>query len=254
MNEYEAKELMFQLTQNLKKWSRAYYTEDRPTVSDDVYNAAFEQLQLLESQYPQWVDPSSPTQRVGDALKSGLPKGRHPTPMVSINTHRLKVAGAGEYFHNTVTKQLGMTTGTSDLEYCLEPKYDGLAIELVYYQNQLVQALTRGDGIIGESVYHNVRLVQNVPHRFAMPMDPPPIAEVDSSLHFTYVRGEIFFPRWSFKQYKEEMDQKGVTVPSNERNSAAGLIRRIDTSDLTSRLKFYPYEIQTKGGDRKSVV
>ena len=245
MNQYEAKERMTKLAHRLKLWSREYYRTDLPSVSDDVYNAAFAELQQLETQYPDFIDPESPTQRVGETPTSGLPVGKHHFPMLSICTHKSRTSGVGEDFHQTVAKILGKDAQSLEMEYCAEPKYDGLAVELVYFQNKLVQVLTRGDGVLGESILHNAVHVQNVVKEFQVPYEPPVVTDDDSESHVEFVRGEIFFPRWAFAQYKEEVSQEGGKEPSNERNSAAGLMRRIETSKHVSKLKFYPYEFRS---------
>ncbi|MCE1161191.1 MAG: NAD-dependent DNA ligase LigA, partial [Burkholderiales bacterium] len=135
----------------------AYYVNDAPTITDAEYDALFQELQALETQYPEWLTADSPTQRVGGTPLPQFDKVRHAVPMLSLAN--AFSTGEVQAFDARVRDGLGVADGVS-IEYAVEVKFDGLAISLRYEQGVLVQAATRGDGETGEDVTANVRTIR----------------------------------------------------------------------------------------------
>jgi DNA ligase (NAD+) len=143
----------------IEQHNHSYYVLDQPTVSDAEYDRLFRTLQALELAFPELLRPDSPTQRVGGAPLAAFNEVRHATPMLSLNNafEQEEV----EAFDRRVAEALGSPL----IEYATEPKYDGLAVSLVYENGLLVSGATRGDGTTGEDVTTNLRTVRSIPLR-----------------------------------------------------------------------------------------
>ena len=153
------------LRQQLQQWAHEYYVLDAPSVPDGEYDKLFQQLQALEGAYPALVTPDSPTQRVIGAVLEGLTPVRHVVPMLSIRTETDTEASGAQAFDARVRRELELDDSAPAVEYVAEPKFDGLAMNLRYEQGQLVHAVTRGDGEVGEDVTHNIRTIRQIPLR-----------------------------------------------------------------------------------------
>jgi DNA ligase (NAD+) len=189
-----------------------YHVLDDPEVSDAEYDRLLRELKALEEQYPDLVTPDSPTQRVGAAPVSELQEVVHSRPMLSLDN-----AFADEdvvAFDRRVRERL---EDVDQVEYSAEPKLDGLAISFRYESGRLVQAATRGDGLRGEDVTHNVRTIKAVPT--VLRGAPPKLLEV---------RGEVFMLIAGFKAMNQRALERGERTFVNPRNAAAGSIRQLD--------------------------
>jgi DNA ligase (NAD+) len=219
------------LREQIAQHDYAYYVLDNPTISDAQYDALYQQLQALERQYPQWITPDSPTQRVGGQALSGFKTVTHAVPMFSLE-NAFSQADL-EAFERRITERLDAKHLQSEpLAYAAEPKMDGLAIALRYENGLLIQAATRGDGTTGEDVTHNVRPIQSVPLKL-LGQGWPQVLEV---------RGEVFMPKKTFEQLNRTQLEKGDKVFANPRNAAAGTLRQLDPKISAQRhLSFYVY-------------
>lgn len=197
-----------------------YYVLDSPVISDEEYDRLFRRLKELEERY-NYVLPDSPTQRIGAPPLEKFEKVRHAEPMLSLDN-------AFSYedlvdFDGRVKRLLKVE---GDIEYTVEPKYDGLAIELTYREGLLYKASTRGDGYEGEDVTQNIRTIKVVPLRIE---GVKPIPEVID------VRGEVYMDIEEFEKLNKEREQKGEPLFANPRNAAAGSVRQLDPSITASR-------------------
>ena len=214
-----------------------YYVLDRPTISDAAYDALMRELQGLEDQYPALITPDSPTQRVAGQVREGFRTVRHRAPLLSLESTTDEEAV--RQFDRRIRASMGPSA-----RYVLEPKFDGLSIEVVYEHGQLVSASTRGDGQRGEDVTANVRTIRAVPLRL----------REDSVLipRLLAVRGEVLMRRAEFAALNERLRRAGQPLFANPRNAAAGSVRQLD-SRVTARraLNVYFYDILAMGGDEK---
>lgn len=214
------------LRAQLEQHNHSYYVQDQPTVSDAEYDRLFRTLQALELAFPELLRPDSPTQRVGAAPLSAFNEVRHATPMLSLNNafEQEEV----EAFDRRVAEALGSPL----IEYATEPKYDGLAVSLVYENGLLVSGATRGDGTTGEDVTTNLRTVRSIPLRLHGRHAP-------ASLE---VRGEVLMLKADFARLNERQAQLGEKIFANPRNAAAGSLRQLDPRITATRpLTFYAY-------------
>ena len=221
------------LRAQLNQWAHEYYVLDAPTVPDGEYDRLFQQLQALEGAYPVLVTPDSPTQRVIGAVLEGLTPVRHAVPMLSIRTETDNEAAGAEAFDTRVRKELGLSPEEPAVEYVVEPKFDGLAMNLRYVDGLLVQATTRGDGEIGEDVTHNIRTIRQIPLALPKNSGVPPVVEV---------RGEVYMRRADLEKLNERQAAAGGKAFANPRNAAAGSVRQLDSGIAAQRpLSFFAY-------------
>ncbi|KAI3472606.1 hypothetical protein Pfo_031368 [Paulownia fortunei] len=196
------------LQTQLINYGVAYYENDEPLVEDHIYDTLYARLVALESAFPQFVTPDSPTQNVGGAdTKSELAKVTHPAPMLSLGCVQF---GRTREWDERTTKSLGFQSA-----YNLELKIDGLAVALTYEQGKLVQASTRGNGVVGEDVTRNVKTIKSVPQTLTEPLT-------------IEVRGEIYMPKKSFAKLNLQREADGLEPFANPRNAAAGSLRQLD--------------------------
>ena len=206
----EAKKIIGPLRQQLIQWGKEYYEQDQPTVEDYVYDREYQRLVSLESQFPELVTSDSPTQRVGGQTDTQLAKVTHDIPMLSMGD-----VFSVEELHDFNLRQQDSLSHPTHLEYDLELKIDGLSLSLVYENGRLVQASTRGNGVIGEDVTANAMTIKDIPHQLPEPL----------SVEF---RGECYMPKASFVKLNEEREANGQPVFANPRNAAAGSLRQLD--------------------------
>jgi DNA ligase (NAD+) len=214
------------LRQQLRYHNHRYYVLDDPEIPDAQYDRLFRQLQTLESENPQYITADSPTQRVGGEALSAFTQVTHAVPMLSLgNVFSDEELDA---FNKRVTTALEV----NEVEYCAEPKLDGLAVNIRYEQGQLIQAATRGDGSVGEDVTHNIRTIESIPLKL-LGAHIPDILEV---------RGEVFMPKKGFAELNVRQAESGDKRFVNPRNAAAGSLRQLDAKITATRpLAFYCY-------------
>ena len=225
-----------QLREALRYHNYRYYVLDDPIVSDAEYDRLFQQLQTLEETYPELQTPDSPTHQVGGAVRDELGTAQHPTPMLSLKA--VYEEEDVRNFDETCRTELGRES----VVYTAEPKFDGLAVELIYEDGQLVQAATRGDGETGEEITANVKTIKGVPLRLRDDERPVPDRLV--------ARGEAYMRKDEFNEFNREREETGKSPFANPRNAAAGSLRQLD-SNVTARrpMHIYFYEIAADGRD-----
>ncbi len=227
----KTKERMRALEKDLERWNYEYYVLDAPSVPDSEYDKAFQELSDLEKKYPQLKSAASPTERVGGAARSDLAKVKHAVPMLSIHTETDFEAEGARAFDDRVRKGLGLSESDPEVEYDVELKFDGLAMNLRYEKGVLVSAATRGDGLVGEDVTANVKTIRTVP--LQLPADVPEVLEV---------RGEVIMHKADFERLNDEQKMEGHKPFVNPRNAAAGCLRQLDPKVTAKRkLSFYAY-------------
>lgn len=219
------------LRRDIAHHDHLYHVLDDPMIADVEYDRLFQRLEQIESEYPELITPDSPTQRVGAAPIAGFVQVTHETPMMSLG----KVFNGTEIedFEARVIKRLDTHEAIS---YSCEPKIDGIAVSLLYEDGNLVRAATRGDGVTGEDITHNVRTVKNVPLRLHTQSSPVP-ARLE-------VRGEIYLTRSGFERMNLEAQKKGERTFVNPRNAAAGTLRQLDPRIASTRpLRMFCYSV-----------
>ena len=241
----DARQTIQQLTQQLNRYAYEYYTLDAPTVSDAEYDRLFRELEALEQEYPDYRLAESPTQRVGSAPLAGFDSVSHVVPMLSLNNAFSPQNDEGVFDHaemwafdERVRNGLGLNNESP--EYIIEPKFDGLAVSLLYQNGVLVQAATRGDGNTGEDVTHNIKTIATIPLQL----------HGDSIPSLLEVRGEVLMPKADFANLNQQQLQQQQKPFANPRNAAAGSLRQLD-SRITAkrRLHFFAYGIaRIEGG------
>lgn len=232
-----AEERIGSLSETLRQHNHRYYVLDDPSISDFEYDQLLRELQSLEEQFPELARADSPTQRVGSAPSNAFSSVRHRRPMLSLGN----AMDADELveFDARVKRHLASQGSpvTGDIEYVCEPKFDGLAIELIYEEGSLACALTRGDGVTGEDVTVNVRTIGAIPLR----LEPFPGLTIPSILE---VRGEVYMPLEAFHAMNRRRETAGEAAFKNPRNAAAGSLRQLDSSVTAQRpLSFFAYAL-----------
>jgi DNA ligase (NAD+) len=231
----ETQQRVQQLRQQLQQASYAYYVLDAPIMEDAVYDRLYRELQQLETDYPQFITPDSPTQRVGEKPATQFTSVKHNIPLYSLenafNTEELK---AWEQRWKKVKNTEEIEIKDSDPLYICELKIDGSALALTYENGLLIRGATRGDGVTGEEITQNVKTIRSIPLRLKLE-NPPPIVEV---------RGEAFLSLNIFANINKERQQNGETLFANPRNAAAGTLRQLDSKKVAKRqLDFFAYTL-----------
>lgn len=239
------------LREEVRRHDYLYYTRNQPQISDRQYDALFAELKDLEQKHPELVTPDSPTQRVAGRPLEGFKTVRHAIPMLSVdNTYNAEELRA---FDERVRKGLG----TSDYEYVVEHKIDGLAVSLRYENGRLVTGATRGDGEVGDDVTSNIRTIRSIPLALSPPAahsSSPADRDVGDASDergatrdgpvpaVLEVRGEVYMPTRSFLKLNEARAGAGQTPFANPRNAAAGSLKLLDARITATRnLAFSAY-------------
>jgi len=219
------------LREQLEDYNYRYYVLDDPSVPDSEYDQLMQQLIALEKQYPDLLTTDSPSQKVGGNPIDSFQQVEHLLPMLSLDNafdnqsmkdFMRKVANRLDYSEQQV----------DGLHFSAEPKLDGVAVSLRYESGVLVQGASRGDGVRGENITHNIRTIANIPLRLRT-TNPPEVFEV---------RGEVLIPHQGFTDLNNKAQQEGSKLFANPRNAAAGSIRQLDPAIAASRpLRFYAY-------------
>ncbi|HGM0689774.1 TPA: NAD-dependent DNA ligase LigA [Neisseria gonorrhoeae] len=231
-----------ELTDLLNRYAYEYYTLDAPSIPDAEYDRLFRELEALERNHPELKLPDSPTQRVGGEPLAGFAEVRHEVPMLSLTNAFSPQDENGVFDHAEMYAfdqrvRDGLDGGNP--EYVIEPKFDGLAISLLYRDGVLVQAATRGDGTTGEDVTRNVKTVSNIPLRLHGENVPELIE----------VRGEVLMLKADFAGLNKRQAENGQKPFANPRNAAAGSLRQLDSRITAQRkLHFFPYSVARQQG------
>lgn len=228
MEQNPAKKRIDELCQMLNEYSYQYYILDNPAVSDYDFDMLLRELETLEAEYPEWIRPDSPTQRVGGDAATTFEKVAHTVQMASLQD----VFSYEELreFDNRVRETIEPT-------YTVEPKIDGLSVSLEYRDGLLVRGSTRGDGYVGEDVTENIKTIRSIPLRLKTPIP------------FLEVRGEVYMPRKSFEAVVQEQLDNDEEPFKNPRNAAAGSLRQKNSRITAKRgLDIFLFNIQQAEG------
>ena len=226
-----------QLTQQLNRYAYEYYTLDAPSVPDAEYDRLYRELEALELAHPQYRLPESPTQRVGGEPLAGFNSVQHVVPMLSLNNAFSPQADDGSFQHAEMLafdERVHHGLMGETVEYMIEPKFDGLAVSLLYQNGILVQAATRGDGSTGEEVTQNIKTIATIPLQL----------QGDNVPSLIEVRGEVLMLKADFAALNQQQIAQQQKTFANPRNAAAGSLRQLD-SRITAkrRLHFFAYGI-----------
>ena len=220
MKEADKKEIE-SLRKTIHTHDHQYYVKNFPSISDREYDSLYHRLKELESRYPQWVTPDSPTQRVGGKVEQRFRQITHPAPMLSLdNTYNVDEVRA---FHQRIIKGLPDVAEDS-IEYIVELKFDGLAVALTYEEGRLVRGTTRGDGKKGEEITANLNTIRSIP----LEISSKPFKKIE-------VRGEVYMPKKEFQRLNAIREVEGESPFANPRNAAAGALRVLDPAITDSR-------------------
>ncbi len=218
------------LRQELRRHEHLYYVLDRPEITDAEYDALMRRLQELETTHPELAAPDSPTQRVGGKPREGFTKVRHSSQMLSLD-NALNEAELRDF-----DRRVRDLLGGEPFQYVTELKMDGLSMAAHYQNGRFVQAVTRGDGLVGEEVTENARTIRSLPLR------------VPKGLDTFEVRGETVMNRRAFERLNAEREDRGLSRFANPRNAAAGSLRVLEPQITASRrLDYYTYFLLSEG-------
>ncbi|MCR2746985.1 NAD-dependent DNA ligase LigA [Limnobacter sp. YS8-69] len=220
---------MRSMIDQLDRWEHAYYVLDAPEVPDSEYDRVYRALQQLEADHPTLIQSDSPTQRVGGKPSEGFEQVKHRVPMLSLGN---AFDDSDVIAFDRRVKELADLPANTAIDYAVDPKFDGLAISIHYKNGLFEQAITRGDGTVGEDVSSNVKTIRSLPLKL----------KGDNLPAHLEVRGEIFMYKKDFAQMNERQADLGLKVFANPRNAAAGTIRQLDPKIAASRpLRFFCY-------------
>ena len=222
-----------QLHEQIEYHNYRYYALDAPVIPDAEFDRLLRELQALETQYPELVTPDSPTQRVGVAPVAAFSKITHRVPMLSLNN------AFNDAEIKAFDRRCRESTGLSQIEYAVEPKFDGLAITLSYAHGRFVQGATRGDGYTGEDVTANLRTIRAIPMQLGIKQAPALLE----------VRGEVLMLKADFAALNTTQRERDDKEFANPRNAAAGSLRQLDPRITAARrLHFFAYGIGAADG------
>ena len=206
-----------------------YYVQNDPLISDFEYDTLYKQLEKIENENPGLVSADSPTQRVGKGLIKDFPKVQHLVPMLSLENSY----NADDLIDfDRKAKEL---SGLDEIEYCVEPKFDGASISLIYENDLLTRGSTRGDGVVGDEITLNIKQIRSVPlsARFS-----------EYGIQLIEIRGEVLMNKNNFKAYNNALTDEGIPPLANPRNAAAGSLRIKDTAAVSRRnLEAFLYHV-----------
>jgi DNA ligase (NAD+) len=197
-----------------------YYVLNEPLISDAEYDQLYKLLEKIEQENPSLITKNSPTQRVGSRLNEGFATVQHLVPMLSLdnsyNADDLK----------DFDRKAREASNLNEIEYCVEPKFDGASISLIYEDDLLVRAATRGDGVEGDDITTNIKQIRSIP--LSAPFSKYGIQQIE-------IRGEVIMTKNSFEKYNEWLTQQGSATVANPRNTAAGSLRIKDPKEVARR-------------------
>lgn len=229
MDKEQGKQRIIELRETLDEMAKAYYNSDQPIAEDTVYDSLYHELKRLEETYPEFLTADSITQRIGGEVSQGFTKVTHDSPMLSLgNAFNLDDLNAFEERLKKLTQ--------APIEYMCELKIDGLAVSVKYEEGRFVQGATRGNGLVGEDITANLKMVDAIPKQLSEPLT-------------LEARGECYMPKTSFLRLNEEREANGLAVFANPRNAAAGTIRQLDPAVVAQRqLSVFMYAVADQGG------
>jgi DNA ligase (NAD+) len=248
IDEAEISSIYQQLIDCLTDHNHLYYIENSPIISDKEYDDLFSYIKKIEEYFPHIISSNSPTQWLVGQVQEGFSQATHQTPMLSLeNSYNTQdLIDRDEFIVKNLNKNITSSwvewTNVNEIEgsyepeskkhsYYIEPKFDGISVEVIYKNGQLHQAITRGDGITGDDITHNVKTIKNL---------PATITE-HNEIH---LRWEIMMPKSVRKQLNDQRTQKGEQPFANTRNAAAGSIKLLDTNEVSKRwLVCFLYDI-----------
>jgi len=224
----QAKKEIEMLRIQIQDHSYKYYVENDPDLSDLEFDSLYARLVKLEAEFPELITPESPSQRVGSETNQAFKQVKHLQPMLSLsNVFTINDLIA---FDKRVCDEIGV----KDIEYSAEPKFDGLAVSLIYEEGKFTLGATRGDGVIGEDVTHNLKTIKSIPLKLEGKNIPKKIE----------VRGEVVMLIKDFELLNKKNAELNQKLFANPRNAAAGSLRQIDSNITAKRpLSFYAYSI-----------
>ncbi|MFN8307810.1 MAG: NAD-dependent DNA ligase LigA [Ferruginibacter sp.] len=217
-----------------------YYVQNDPLISDFEYDTLYKQLEQYEKEQPGSVTPDSPTQRVGRGLIKDFPKVQHLVPMLSLDNSY----NADDLMD--FDRKARELSGLDSIEYCVEPKFDGASISLIYEHDLLSRGATRGDGEIGDEITPNIKQIRSVPlsAKFS-----------DYGIDQVEIRGEVLMTKNNFKAYNDALMEEGLPPLANPRNAAAGSLRIKDTVEVGRRnLEAFLYHVSYVSTGKKTSV
>ncbi|MDZ4785916.1 MAG: NAD-dependent DNA ligase LigA [bacterium] len=220
------------LVDELNEHSHRYYVLSAPIISDAEYDRKFRELESLEAQYPQFIRADSPTKRVGGAPLKEFKSVAHEIAMLSLS-NAMDQAEITD-FHGRIEKLFKEhEIDLNNVVYCVEDKFDGVAVSLRYEDGMFIRGLTRGDGSIGEDITENLKTIKSIPLVLRLKDQPPKVVEL---------RGEVLFLKKAFESLNEERIEKGEDIFANPRNAASGSLRQLDSKITAGRaLSFFVY-------------
>ena len=212
---------------NYNDWR--YYVNDDPALADQEYDQLFARLKELEKAHPELIRPDSPTQRVAKGLTKSFPTVNHWVPMLSLdNSYNAEDLRDWD-------RRVRDRLGTVPLEYCVEPKFDGAGISLIYENGLLTRGATRGDGVQGEDITINARQIRSIP--LSAQLSSLQIEQME-------IRGEVLINKKTFAQFNEQRQKDNLPVMANPRNAASGTLRMIDPKEVSKRnLEVFLYHV-----------
>src|SRR5262245_9797842 len=221
MADERAEKEILTLRREIEKHNHQYHVLDNPLITDGEYDHLFRRLLELERQYPELVTPDSPTQKVGAAPAEKFATVQHTVPMLSLNN------ATDEEELSDFQERLQRFLKYSDvIEYAVEPKIDGLAVELVYVAGKFTVGSTRGDGVNGEDITLNLKTIRSIP--LSLRANEPLPSRLE-------VRGEVYLPLQAFQRMNREREEEGLPIFANPRNAAAGSLKQLDSSITAKR-------------------
>lgn len=238
LSEKKAAQEAAELREAIEYHNYLYYVKNRPGISDEVFDILFHRLQELERSFPGLQTPSSPTRRVGAEPVDFLKKVEHTTPMLSLDSalEEKKVKDFDDFIRRN--------GGGEKVEYVVEPKLDGLSVEIVYREGLFQYGATRGDGRVGEDISENLKTIGSVPLQLQRDEKLPA---------FLAVRGEVLMTRQGFQELNRKRIQRGEEPFANPRNAAAGTVRQLDPRKVADKpLEVFFYDILKSDGSRFS--
>jgi len=206
-----------------------YYIQNNPLISDFEYDSLYKQLEALENENPDLIVPDSPTQRVAKGLTKDFPTVQHLVPMLSLDN---SYNSDDLIDFDRRAKEL---TGLKEIEYCVEPKFDGASISLIYENDHLVRGATRGDGAQGDDISPNIKQIRTIPlsAKFS-----------EYGLQTVEIRGEVLINKDNFKIFNESLTEQGLAPLANPRNASAGTLRIKDPIEVKRRkLEAFVYHV-----------
>lgn len=206
-----------------------YYVMNDPLVSDYEYDRLYKLLEETEKKHPELITKNSPTQRIGNSLNQSFETVQHLVPMLSLeNSYNAEDLIDWD-------RKARELTGLATIEYCIEPKFDGASISLVYENDLLVRAVTRGDGVEGENITNNIKQLRSIP--LSAPFSKYGIQQIE-------IRGEVIMSKTSFKKYNEWLTEQNQSALANPRNAASGSLRMKDPKEVARRgLEAFVYHV-----------